>query len=158
MPGEPLYEVLFTTVLAETQQKAIEESLLLAKLASQQMSLSNAQLSGLVALANEAPTLTDVTDELQKRNNKRWKAKNAASNSADLYETFMRDIQSLRQAANDVITRTEQRLGAALGSSGAGLAPSGVNWRNEFHLQLVRRYLIAAVGYCRVSRKEGETP
>lgn len=149
MAAEPLYIDLFTAALAHTRPVAFDECLKLAEAAGPRAAgLTGAQISGLLELANTAPTIDNIREEVIKREGKRWKKKGKPGPGDQL----VRDIESMRRFANEAVRSAEEKLGRALGDPEAGKRPAGRNWVNELHLALARRYLVAVATLARIKK------
>lgn len=133
----------------EARRLSLEDCLRRARQAGERhlRGLSNAQLSGLVALANDQSlTLERVLAQLDERSAKRW----ADEEGAGPLPVMKRHIEELGQVAERVLRTIEDALGELVSEW-----PSRDTRERELHLDLVRRYLTAAVDFCRANSARG---
>lgn len=140
-----LYDDIFDTALAFHRREAENSCLHRASEAAGSVrGLSSAQLNGIVNLAIHAGSVEEITTELSKRNEKRWKSEKSAG---PFPQRLRPDILELKKLAHEVVKQTEQALDQAFEAQGSGQRPAGRNWLAELHLALTKRYLTALVGF-----------
>lgn len=147
------YPALFGVILDQTGQTVLQQCLDRAKKVGEThlTHLSNAQLAGLVTLADQERYLDGIQQELAKRQERRWK--DVSRSGKEPFETFDKDIKIFAQWAEEAVRQAEQMLGKALGNPAAGQAPYGLR-DDDLQLELTRRYLHAAVTFARVAKKK----